>query len=85
MGLEGCPYTKNIQTKNGSDHATSEPLFISTARFELLVASPLTLLLIGRRFLLLQLRQVQITRFAIILKLYYLLLQFFHYRPLPPS
>jgi hypothetical protein len=37
------------------------------------------------RFLLLQLRQVQITSFAIVLKLYYLLLQFFHYRPLPSS
>jgi hypothetical protein len=34
---------------------------------------------------LLQLRQVQITSFAIILKLYYLLLQFFHYRPLHSS
>src|SRR5829696_6960089 len=36
-------------TKNGSDHATSEPLFISTARFDLLVPYPLTLLLIGRQ------------------------------------
>jgi len=33
--------------RNGSDHAISEPLFVSTSRFDLLVALPLTLLLIG--------------------------------------
>jgi hypothetical protein len=47
VGLEGCPYSKNNQQKSGSDHTTSEPLFISTALFDLLVAYPLTLLLIG--------------------------------------
>jgi hypothetical protein len=39
-----------MQTENGSNHATSEPLFISMARFDLLVAFPLTLLLIGVAF-----------------------------------
>jgi len=47
VGLEGYPYSKNNQQKSGSDHTTSEPLFISTALFDLLVAYPLTLLLIG--------------------------------------
>jgi hypothetical protein len=49
VGLEGCLYSKTVQQKNGSEHATSEPLFISTARFDLLAPDPLTLLLIGRR------------------------------------
>lgn len=39
--------SKNNQQKNGSDPATSEPLFSSTARFDILVAFPLTVLLIG--------------------------------------
>ena len=48
MDLEGCLYSKTVQQKSGSDHVTSEPLLISTARFDLLVPYPLTLLLIGR-------------------------------------
>ena len=47
MGLEGSPYSKTNQQKNGSDHTTSGPLFISTTLFDLLVVYPLTLLLIG--------------------------------------
>jgi hypothetical protein len=38
-----------MQTKNGSDHATSGPLFISASSFDLLAAHLLTLLLIGNR------------------------------------
>jgi hypothetical protein len=37
------------QTKNGSDHATSEPLFILDFLFYLFLAHLLTLLLIGER------------------------------------
>jgi hypothetical protein len=51
VGLEGFPYSKNNQQKSGSDHTTSEPLFLSTAFFLLLVAYPLTLLLIGGQLL----------------------------------
>jgi len=39
---------KNKQ-KSGSEATTSEPLFISSTLFDLLVAFPLTLLLIGGR------------------------------------
>ena len=42
---------QNQSTKNGSDHTTSPPLFISNARFDLLVTHLLTLLLIGGQFL----------------------------------
>jgi len=50
VGLEGCPYSKNTQQKNGSEHEISEPLFISSSLFDLLLAYSLTLLLIGGRF-----------------------------------
>jgi hypothetical protein len=46
-GLEGCPYAKNNQQKNGSDHATSEPLFILRLLFGVFPVHLLTLLLIG--------------------------------------
>jgi hypothetical protein len=38
---------QNIQTKGGSDLATSGPLLTFRSRFDLLLAYPLTLLLIG--------------------------------------
>jgi hypothetical protein len=41
-------------TKNGSEHARSGPLFLFTSRFDLPAAYPLTLLLIGRRFFIVQ-------------------------------
>ena len=41
---------QNQLTKNGSDHAISGPLFIFTSRFDLFTPHPLTLLLIGGRF-----------------------------------
>ena len=50
VGLEGCPYANQQPTKNGSDLATSAPLFISTALFDLPVSYPLTLLLIAGQF-----------------------------------
>ena len=40
---------QKMQTKNGSDHATSGPLFISASSFDLFPAHLLTLLLIGGR------------------------------------
>ena len=43
------PTTAN---KDGSEPLRSEPLFLFMALFDLLVPYPLTLLLIGRRFLL---------------------------------
>jgi hypothetical protein len=47
--LKAVPSSKQA-TKNGSDHARSGPLFISTALFDLLVPHLLTLLLIDRQF-----------------------------------
>jgi hypothetical protein len=45
---------QNQLTKNGSDHAISEPLFIFTSRFDSLTPHPLTLLLIGGTLLILR-------------------------------
>jgi hypothetical protein len=47
VGLAGCLYSKKRKQKNGSEHAASEPLLIFTALVDLLVAYPLTRLLIG--------------------------------------
>ena len=38
-----------MQTKNGSEHTTSGPLFIPASSFDLLAAHLVTLLLIGGR------------------------------------